>query len=208
MKILSHLALSLMELIVASVVVIIILLGIASSQLIFQRNSNYFGSNYFVSAMTDNMLNHILTSASMAIGSGIANDKGILIGLAETGDANTFCIHQDVQKTLGPGVDYPGTVNGDLFTTANHRWLCYTLDSTTHQLTYCDRTYTSGAAKCPPGNGIVLGTALNVGPPSFTNGLFSIAITNCMDPTQSTCGTTSNPSVTKTGSVSPSAHSL
>ncbi len=216
MKILSQSAVTLIELIMATVVISIILLGITSSQVIFQKNSNYFGNSYFLSAVTDAMLNHILTSASMAIGSAAANDKGILIGgeADNTLPATTFCIHQDVPETPGSGVDYPGTVNGDLFTTPNDRWLCYTLYTPfVGNLVYCDWPYNSslpnrGATTCVAGT--VLGTVKSV-TPSFGSqqALFSVTITNCMDTSQpSTCGTSSNLSVTKTGSVSPSAYSL
>ena len=142
-------AFSLLELIIASVLVVIVIMGIFAVNGVLSSNSQDYGQRYFVKSETQTTLNHILNNASMAIGSGInvtsngvsssVPDYGILIGIDPlTGlgpesldqyNANSFCIHQDIAAITpldGPTVNTTPSTPPSYNTPAS-RWLCYTL---------------------------------------------------------------------------------
>ena len=136
-------AFSLLELIIASVLVVIVIMGIFAVNGVLSSNSQDYGQKYFVKSETQTTLNHILNNASMAIGSGInvpsspvsVVDKGILIGTADLGidaqgnNANSLCIHQDIATTTpldGASVNTTPSTPPSYNAPAS-RWLCYTL---------------------------------------------------------------------------------
>ena len=206
--------LSLTELIVASVIAMLILLGIASSNIFLERNRHGYGKLYSIESNTTATLNHILRNAGMAIGSGSATDKGILAGAAETGDADTLCIHQDVNNTPDDATD--------------DRWVCYTIANSA--LYSCIHAYDAaialrGADKCSSSDEFV-GTVANSDPTltdsptlssfdidgdgslfDITSNKFSIKIYNRFKPDEAADSET-NPQVEREGSVSPSGHSI
>ena len=203
-KILSKKALSLLELIIASVIVVIVVLGIFAINSVLSNNNQDYGQRYSVKSATQVTLNHILNNASKAIGSETIDsknnlDEGILIG-NEVGDPNSFCIHQDIPILLPDNTTVnltPGTPPNY----ANSRWLCYTWYPPTdlnypYQIRYCamqfDYTNTKSnrgaAGPCGAGSlylGTAYGTAI-IG--AFANNVsfnatsgFSITIQNCLN---------------------------
>ncbi|MBF0490537.1 MAG: hypothetical protein HQL15_07955, partial [Candidatus Omnitrophica bacterium] len=189
--------------------------GALLSTTALQKSTNDFGSSYANKAQSSAVLDHILRNAGLAMGSdmGPAFDKGILIGADETGDANTFCIHQDVNNQ--------GIANQDTAqdTTDDH-WLCYTLITPaagkSGGVYYCYKGYDTsqscpncrGASACTStvGTSTFLGTA-TTWTPTFTSVgrrlLFSISITSSIP---SSNGSTVGSVVS--GSVTPAMHSI
>jgi hypothetical protein len=208
----SKTAVTLIELIVAVSLVSIVLLGLSSINMVLSNNNQDYGQRYLVRSETQATLNHILNNASLAVGSGSANDEGVLIGAA-VGDPNSFCIHQ------GPNNNIFNNVNNDI-------WLCYTLSS--NQIKYCTETYSAGgdprgAASCTASPNITsgptfLGTAYSITNPSSslnsTTG-FSITIQNCLNDSALGCNSSgistlpaNNPEVQITGTVFPPQESF
>jgi len=211
-------AFTLVELIIATVLVVIVFLGIFSISSVLSNNNQDYGQKYLVKSETQTTLNHILNDASQAIGTATTDvsnnliDQGILLG-ADLGDPNSFCIRQNTT-----GVDV---------------WLCYTFyPSPIYQIKYCKETYTPGAnprgaASCAtsaniiPGSGpTFLGTAYSMTPQFSATGqlLFSMTIQNCLNNSAQSCnagatpGTSSdpanNPEVQLSGSVIPTQESM
>ena len=144
-------AFSLLELIIASVLVVIVTMGIFAVNGVLSSNSQDYGQKYFVKSETQTTLNHILNNASMAIGSGInvptldggtVADLGILYSTSPTTglgpdslglfyNANSFCIHQDIALVTpldGATVNPPSTPSTPpAYNNPASRWLCYTL---------------------------------------------------------------------------------
>jgi hypothetical protein len=223
MKILhSKTAFTLIELIIASLLVVVVLLGTFSITNVLSNSGQDYGQRYLVKSETQASLNHVLNNASLAQGSANNNDEGILYNGNDPGifDANSFCIHQP--GNLVGGVNTP---NSNAINFLNDIWLCYTLAA--GQINWCAEKYTPGAdprgaSSCtaaPLANIITastyLGTALNF-TPTFTNAaggqlLFSIVINNCLDTTLATCtpagDPVNNPYISVTGSVIPTQES-
>lgn len=153
-KIFSKTALSLLELVIASVLVVVVILGIFAISSVLKNNNQDYGQRYLVRSETQATLNHILNNASLAIGSGTtvtvaggtALDKGILLGDQMGLDPNgwldhSFCIHQDIDPnksadytTLNiPPTSPPGYIGS--------RWLCYDWDPPTMEITYFTAPY-------------------------------------------------------------------
>ena len=118
-KNLSKTAFSLIELIVTSLLVIIVMLGAFSINSVLTNNNQDYGQRYSVKSVTQITLNHILNNASLAVGSGTADnygniDQGILWGAGNppeitngvynnfngVGDPNSFCIHQAANNNI------------------------------------------------------------------------------------------------------------
>ena len=98
---------TLVELLIATVIVGIIMLGVVSSDYAIRKQANYAAISAIASINAQSIINHILYNASLAIGS--STDKGILIG-AEIGpgvQASSFCS----RKVIGPP----------------ESWVCYTV---------------------------------------------------------------------------------
>ena len=225
-------AFTLIELIVASMLVVIVIFGIFSISNVLQNNNQDFGQRFLVRSETQITLNHILNNAALAVGSAstvgtpAVLDQGILVG-AQMGaaDNNSFCIHQQQA-----GLVSVANPNGDI-------WVCYWLDNTVgsgtyQQIWYCNKNFslTPGDADafreangaCLAGTTQYLGTAysitnlngVNNSPPTFnsTNG-FSITIQNCLNnaaAAPAACSATgtsgdpvNNPEVQLSGSVFP-----
>ncbi len=212
-KIVSKKGFSLLELIIASILVVIVVLGIFSVNYVLSNNNQDYGQRYFVKSETQTILNHIINNASLAIGSGTTinglPDRGILVGGTCPGSGgdlgcsdpvnnpNTFCIHQDIDPAKGFDST---TVNAPPTTAPNYnpsRWLCYTWNAVTYQINYCAWPYNSsvtpgfGATNCsgavaPPA--LYLGTASNMPSIAFnpTAG-FSITIQNCLNNAAPSC---------------------
>jgi hypothetical protein len=190
-----------------------------------QNNSRNYGANHVVNVQTLRVLNHILSNAAAAVGTGSAlHTKGILT-VADmhtlAGILNnkpTFCIHQD----LAPLADE-----------ANDRWFCYTqnTDSNSGAISYCTFSYVPFTSSMDPSNnsnarrgaddychggGITLLETL-VPASNFSNSnpsfvltpeiRFTITVTGRLNPTAA-ADTRSNPEIVKTGSVSPANHSM
>ena len=201
-KNLSKTAFSLIELIVTSLLVIIVMLGAFSINSVLTNNNQDYGQRYSVKSVTQITLNHILNNASLAVGSGTADnygniDQGILWGAGNppeitngvynnfngVGDPNSFCIHQ--------------AANNNIVNAANDIWLCYTWypssDPTNpYQIFWCTSNFTTagalnsnrGAAVPCAENTNFLGTAF-INPVSSitfnsTSG-FSITLLNCLN---------------------------
>ena len=114
--------LTLIELIIASMLISLILFGVISTNTALNNTGHDSGQRASVTSQTQTTLNHILNNAAMAVGSSAPNNEGILIGennygpsdLTGLGDTNSFCIHQS------PGANILNNANEDL-------WLCYSL---------------------------------------------------------------------------------
>jgi len=221
-KINSNIGLSLVELILASVLVIIVIVGIVAINFALSNNNQDYGQRYLLKSETQATLNNILYNASLAIGSlgdvGIGTiaspyvaDQAVLVG-TQMGGSNTvnpsFCIHQ--QQSISTPPYY------------NDIWMCYMLDNTTGdvtygQISYCNKTYTindsagfrGASAACV---GTYLGNGIGITPifSSSSPLLFQMNIVNCYNNSATaTCSSTgstdqvNNPSVSLTGSVIP-----
>ena len=204
-KKLSKTAFSLLELIIASMLLIIVLLGIFSVNTVLNNNNVDYGQRYFVKSGTQTTLNHILNNASLAVGSGTIDsnnnpDQGIEIGNAGvSNDPNSysFCIHQ--------------AANNNLINSPSDIWLCYTW-SPNYQINYCTFAYDSsqpnrGASSCVGGS--FLGTAHNNPVVSFANNIFFMTIQNCLNNAALNCWSNTppdpvnNPEYSLSGSASP-----
>jgi prepilin-type N-terminal cleavage/methylation domain-containing protein len=219
---------TLVELIVSLSLLCLIVLGIFSINTVLNTNHQDYGQKYSVKSATQATLNHILTDASLAVGSasnvgaGTAAspyelDQGILIGAQMgAGSNNSFCIHQS-----------PGGVD---------TWMCYTLAA--NQISYCNKTYTlndaagyrgaSGACATAAQflgsafsiTNLPVGSTLPQSPyfsPSSGIMTFSIVIENCLDDSAATCNSggngvsgdpANNPEVQLSGSVTPSQEGM
>ena len=143
MKIIHSKSFTLIEVLVASIVVSIIMLGIITSSLSLNNNARYAAGSFYVTQDIQNILNDIHNNAFQAYGTadnpgfvGINSIEDIDSGghaiLSQDGsgdpispadlpsgdDSNTFCVHQNLRTD--------GSFN-ETFPDANHRWLCYTL---------------------------------------------------------------------------------
>jgi len=225
-KIFSKAALTLLELIIATMLVAVVLLGIFAINAVLGNNNQDYGQRYFVRSETQTTLNHILNNVSLAVGSAGGNTAILTEG--QVGDAGTFCIHQNLQP--GGAIDSPlaGNPSPD---TSKDRWLCYTwypaanpscpasIPNCANGIVYCAIPFSSGAGPC---NGnvnisagpVYLGTAFADPAVTFSSQyLFSIKIQNCLNNanppgTCSLSGTSTdpanNPEVQVSGSVYPS----
>ena len=219
----SESAFTLIELIVASMLVVVVLMGIFSISNVLSNNNQDYGQRYLVRSETQATLNHILNNASLALGTVNANDEAILTG-AQVGDANSFCIRQP--GNLQNGVTTP---NSNIINSNADIWLCYSLTNN-NTVSWCAETYTPGnnprgATSCAASTNLLsavtfLGTANSMAMVfTKTTPLFSITLQNCLNNTgTTTCngngafpGTTpgissdpaNNPEVSITGSVIP-----
>ena len=216
----SKKAFTLMEIIIASTIVAVIILGVVTSSISLQRASKNSSNSYFAAQSTQTLLNYFLEDAYKAVGT--ISSKGILIGTAETGDANTTCFYQ--QNVGVPLAEFRS--NGLPVTTpaaTAPQWVCYTyplVGESTGNVYSCTKNVTSAA----PGscltetNKKLVGRAKDVTPlfevvPDQLGGqkvLFHVQISNCLKVGAGiTCGSgdADNPYVVKEGSVSPPAHS-
>lgn len=154
---------TLIELITATALVVIVILGIFSINMVLSNNNQDYAQRYLVRSATQTTLNHILNNAVLAVGSGTTDqwgnqDVGILIGpggpahwasVPNGGFQNdeTICIHQ--------------AANNNLINSGSDIWLCYTWypplgNSNDYQIKYCVLPYAStatsgqlrGAANC------------------------------------------------------------
>lgn len=211
-----------MELIIASVVVTVVMLGVVSASIILQKNSTDYTNRYFVTQTATNVLNSILADASQVVGT--VNCPGIVIGInstgtggcalsSGTGDANTICFYQDMN---GAGIG-----NGTIQDTTYGQWACYTYSA--NNIYRCTSNYNNGGNQgmnqCNAGAGSTLvGTASALPWPSasFNTGVFSLTVDNCWNPAIASCcnpintncsSDSSNPFAEKKGSVSAGSYS-
>lgn len=219
-KIFLPTAITLIELIVATMLVTVVLFGLVSINLVLNNNNQDYGQRFLLNSQTQAVLTHILNNASLAVGTGTTDsfgnlDQGILIGQLGVGDPNSFCIHQDPNNT-------PGNYSDDI-------WFCYSWTAN-YNINYCTMPYNAaglnrGAASCGSSGNLTsgptyLGTAFSMTNPVPTfsmNGLaagnqmvFTITIQNCLNDLAASCtsaGTSTdpvnNPEVVKTGSAFP-----
>lgn len=169
-----------MELIIASVVVTVVMLGVVSASIILQKNSTDYTNKYFITQTATNVLNSVLADASQVVGT--VNCPGIVIGSTNTppstctsgtGDANTICFYQDP--------------NGKIQDAAGI-WACYTY--TSNNIYRCTSNYSNGMKSCNAGVGSTLvGTAMTSPWPlaSFNRGVFSLTVDNCLKPALASC---------------------
>ncbi len=174
MKIYNPIGLTLIELLVASSVIGLIMLGVITSNITLQKNTLDYANSYYVLQNTNQSLNHILAAASLAVGT--PNNPGVALynprpsrcrstarngeaymGQDQTrhnlcavnsGDPNTFCFHQNVDPT---DVTWPGMVDP-----TKDRWLCYTFSSP--NISWCTKTFSSGPSSCSGSGNVETGT--------------------------------------------------
>lgn len=189
MKIDHFKAITLMELIIASIVVTVVMLGVVSANIILQKDSTSFSNKYYVTEVANTVLSSILADAAQVVGT--ASAPGIVIG-AGTGDANTTCFYQDP--------------NGIIQDTANGKWTCYTYynppSPNQYNIYRCTSNYSKGSnqgmKKCNTGAGSTLIGTASASPwllTVFNNGLFSLTVDNCWNPaaTDNSCCNPTNP---------------
>lgn len=189
-------AFSLFELIIASAVISIIMLGILTTMNALQKDTKSFSGGYYVNQQTNNILNHMATAASLAFGS--PNDPGIVgVSNFDGGAGNwlvvgglgsdpftadkTFCIHQNVSQG---DTNWPGTVDTNV-----ERWLCYTAPQGTngdYNVYWCSR---NSAGACLTTDRVI-GKARSVipilsldGTPGNSRNSFQVTIQSCYENT-------------------------
>jgi|GEM_PF-4341903 len=111
------------ELIIATAVVGIIMIGVVSSDYAIRKQSDSAFNSNLSGLNAQGMLTHVLNSAQLATGMNI--DKGILIGAAGVGDAGSFCVRT-------------------VFSPAN--WVCYT--SSAGRLYTCTKAAIVAGVQC------------------------------------------------------------
>ena len=216
---------TLLEIIIASAIVGILILGIISANMMMQKNSQFFGGGYYVETTTQTILSQILADASLAVGTNTY--PGIIIGITPvstgsftlpsgTGQANTTCIYQE--STFNTPMDDPSNSSG------TPSWSCYTYPTAApggpiyHCVTpfiYNSTPYHGLTTNCNSGS---LGSVSTMTPffnysPGVGNikkAYFEVIIENCLNPT-SNCPSTQpadNPYVKKTGTVAPVGQSI
>ncbi|MDE2027985.1 MAG: hypothetical protein KGK03_08135 [Candidatus Omnitrophica bacterium] len=221
-RILSNTAVSLVELIFATLLVVVIFFGIEAVNTVLRNSNEDYGQRYFVKADTQATLNHMLNNASTAVGSANCNDEAILVGSGMTLNsctsgggsnvsANTICMHE--QNSTGSG-DY---------------WLCYSWSGSAgvspnmpqpYSIYSCTESYPPAAVTNPgsvadprgatdcntAGGATFLGTSVVAPSASFVPTAsplqFSVTITNRLNNAAS-ADPADNPEVQLSGSVAP-----
>jgi prepilin-type N-terminal cleavage/methylation domain-containing protein len=217
----SNKAFTLIEIIIASTVVAVILMGIVTSSISLQRSSKNSSNSYFVAQTTQTFLNQILLDAYKAVGN--IGSPGIRIG---TVDPNTTCFYQ--QNVGVPLVEFLVSGLPSIITNPvpqPPQWACYTYplitDATGGDLFACRKPVTStgplyGAGACTTGSlGKIKSAEMSFVTLDTQGGtqkvIFHAEIKNCLKVTGVgvTCGAgdSDNPYVVKEGSASPPAHS-
>ena len=200
------------EVLVASVVVSIIMLGVITTSISLSNSARYYSGSYYVAQNTQTTLNHILGQAALA--SGTPTQPGI-IGVSSyqvyvlngatglwnlqsdpgSGNVDTFCFYQNINfnnsnQTGGPG---------------DNRWSCYTYSG--YKIYWCLKSYdflrppgsSAWNASSQPGACIPsdvgykqIGsskerptTIVSINSNLGTSkALFQVSINNCLDPTK------------------------
>jgi len=186
MRLYSHISVTFIELLVAIVLLSVVILAV--------NNLNVFSQFHIVSSDrraklqndASRCLEHITKYASGAIGNEAVSGGGSAINAG----LNILAVFRDVNGNGladPPGVDW---------------WVGYTLNTTTHQLSYCDHCSDSTCSVCL-GNTENLANDIS----AFSSGnqvtYVNADITACWDPTAATaaCGTSDNPSVIMSTSI-------
>ena len=183
-------ALTLTELIIATVIIGIIMIGVVSSDYAVRNHANNQGAGAVLTLNTRVLVDHIMKNAALAIG-----DKNNLgFSFAPNAVLNSppgfFCVRQDINNTPS---DY-----------SDDQWACYTVLS--NSLYACARTAVQGPGACTAANtlvGAIVSAAVNF---SDTTDVFLLMVTNRADPAKAQ--STSNPQVTVTSQVSPAGQSI
>lgn len=230
-------AFTLMEVIVASIVVGITVLGIIASNINLQKISKNISDNYYVIQNTNTSLNHILQNASKTVGViSSSSDASISYGFADgsggygvvlgknSNDAqvtsvspsdssgnNTFCFNQTQGDPNDPNVAV---------------WLCYTWDPNTYNIYWCKE---NSATACALDTSVLLGTAhaitrtYSISDPQDNTQQrvrFDVEIDNCLDNAEASCCNpdpnidpnckpdNNNPYIVRKGGVSPPGYSI
>ncbi|MBF0503741.1 MAG: hypothetical protein HQL14_01445 [Candidatus Omnitrophica bacterium] len=207
-------ALTLIEMIIATMLVSVVLMGLFSVSTVLSNNTQGYGQRLLLNSQTQATLDHILNDAALSVGSGTKvggsgqQDQGIMIG-PPAAPGNSFCIHQDPNST-------PTNLNDDI-------WLCYVLElppagfAPFYSLYTCQKPYlpndpnrgTTQLCVAPPGFGAwhFVGTAFSIAP-QYNNSVFSITIQNCLNNSAASCQASgistdqvNNPEITKIGSI-------
>jgi prepilin-type N-terminal cleavage/methylation domain-containing protein len=211
-KFLSKTAFTLIELIVSLTLLSVVLLGIFSISMVLNNNGQDYGQRYLVQSDTQTTLNNILNNVSLAVGSAtsVGNPPEVDLGIeivtpAVPGDPTYIHIHQSPVPT----------------DTTQDIWYSYKFDPVAQQISYCTVPYNlldslghRGLAAAATCTREFVGSAYNIdspAPPTYSSGVFSITIQNCLNNGAPTCnaGTTAgtssdpvnNPEVQLTGSV-------
>lgn len=210
--------LTLIEMIIAILLVSIVVLGLFSVSSILLDSSQDYGKRYVLASQTQATLNNILNQAALAVGTGIQQDNGIMISnFGSRVGLNTMCIHKVPQ---GSQQAYYNRAGGYWVYGPSTTWACYTWFPGSHgtypyQIMSCSFNYLSGpspngADNCDSQlaqNQQYVGSAFSIFP-VFSNGVFSMTINNCYNNAASSCQASgfsgdrfNNPEIVKTGSV-------
>ena len=180
-------ALTLTELLIATTIVGIIMMGVVSSDYAVRKSFQSQSADALLSLHTRVIVNDIIKNAALA--SGYKNDLGI-----RTLDANNFCIRQD-PKNLPTPMDY-----------SDDPWVCYTTVPNSALYTCAKPAGAVPPAACATSDqklGAVVSVAPSFDPATDT---FSVTIVNRDDPGNPK--SISNPEVTVTSQTSPAGQSL
>jgi type II secretory pathway pseudopilin PulG len=194
---------TLLEIIVASVVVATIMLGIVTSNLTLQKDTRDASNGFYIAATTQQTINQILKDASLMVGS--------LSQLGMTGE--------NILNKNGSQTNTPGSTNFcfNQSDPAAPVYVCYTL--TSNKIQRCGPSVNTCSGGTDLGTAKSITTTFTVNS-TQTNGqqaLFDVIIENCLDPaaasccdpTDNTCNPSiSNPYVKKEGIVQPSGQSV
>lgn len=154
MKINKLKAFTIIEVLVASVVVSIIMLGVITTSISLSNSAKFSSANYFVSQNTQSALNQIIAQASIAIGTpsnpgfvgvdnlidkdetgaDVVDDSGDVLTRSSltSGSSNSFCIRQNF------------SVDGDYSSSnpiAYNRWACFTFNPSNYNLYSCYKPF-------------------------------------------------------------------
>ena len=189
---------TLTELLIATIVVGIIMLGVASSDFAVRKNTKNQSAGALLTLNTRSIIEHISKNASMA--TGMKNDQGFYNVTGAAVAAGNFCIRQDIDIS-GNFLNTSGDYNDD-------NWKCYTVAA--NNITTCIKSTANKANACiNTDNKYASLGALTTATPSFssTTDVFSVVIINHDQPSNATTSV-SNPGVTLTSQVVPSGHSI
>jgi hypothetical protein len=184
-------AITLTELLVATVIVGIIMMGIISTDYAVRKHSQGYANEAQLHLDTRATLAHIRNNAVAAEGTGQA--LGVRISSMANDNTNYFCF----QRNLADPLAAP----------PNYKWFCYTRTGT--KIRFCGNKDSAGS--CSSSDGIIGtvvsdGNGFSVSNPSFNANTFAITITNRTNPATDKSDT--NPQVSLTLSVSPPAHAM
>jgi len=191
-------AITLTELLVATTVIGIIMIGVVSSDSAIRKNAQNQNAGTLLTLNTRALVNVMISNASLA--TGYKSDPGFdfppnAVLTIQNTPPSSFCVRQDMNINTKVPNNTPEDYSDD-------RWACYTVIAP--NLYACLKA--SKNSSCLASDtlvGPVVSLAVNF---NDTSDVFSVTIVNRADPTQAK--SISNPEVTVSARVSPPGQSI